>query len=77
MKDVRTYLQAIWGGALLLMGVAVIFRIPSIMVKMSDIKQDTSGQLFLKFCLYLMAILLIGGGVKKLHAFMKRPPKNI
>lgn len=77
MKDIKTYIQAIWGGALLLMGIAVIFRIPLILGKMSDIKQDGSGQLFLKFCLYLMAILLIGGGVKKLYAFMKPPPKDI
>jgi hypothetical protein len=74
MKDAKSYIQAIWGGALLLMGVAVIFRIPQIMAKLSSIQQYASGNLFLQFCLYLIGVLLIGGGLMKLHVFLKQPP---
>jgi hypothetical protein len=74
MKAAKSYIQAIWGGALLLMGVAVVFRIPHIMATLSSVEQYASGHLFLRFCLYLMAVLLVGGGIKKLYVFMKHPP---
>jgi hypothetical protein len=76
MKDVKSYIEAIWGGALLLMGVAVMFRIPQIMAKLSGIKQYESGNPFLQFCLYLIGVLLIGGGIKKLYAVLKQPPED-
>jgi hypothetical protein len=76
MKDEKSYKQIIWGGALLLMGVAVMFRIPQIMAKLSSIKQYASGNLFLQFCLYLIGVLLIGGGAKKLYSVLKQPPGN-
>ncbi|MCU0597683.1 MAG: hypothetical protein MUE70_00305 [Desulfobacterales bacterium] len=74
MKAVKSYIQAIWGGALLLMGIAVFFRIPHIMAKLSHVEQYASGNFFLRFCLYLMGVLLVGGGIKKLYVFIKSPP---
>jgi hypothetical protein len=59
-----------------LMGVAVIFRIPKIMAKLSSVEQYAAGNLFLRFCLYLMGVLLVGGGIKKLYAVLKQPPED-
>ncbi len=59
--------QLIWGVALLLMGAAFFFRIPSIMEQLSGIDHFASIRVFLQIGFYLMAIILTGGGVKKLY----------
>jgi hypothetical protein len=71
MKNANSYFHAIWGGALLLMGIAVFFRIPQIMAKLSSVEQYASGNLFLKFCMYLIGVMLVGGGIKKLYSVWK------
>jgi len=58
--------QLIWGVALVLMGISVFFRIPHLISRISGSGQTISDQFFVRFCLYLMAVVLFGGGVKKL-----------
>ncbi|MGB9499814.1 MAG: hypothetical protein ACKVE4_08715 [Dissulfuribacterales bacterium] len=58
--------QLIWGVALVLMGISVFFRIPHLISRISGSGQTTSDQFFIRFSLYLMAVVLFGGGVKKL-----------
>jgi Ni,Fe-hydrogenase I cytochrome b subunit len=58
--------QWIWGVALVLMGIGFFFRIPQLISKISGSDQTTLDQFFIRFCLYLMAVVLFGGGVKKL-----------
>jgi hypothetical protein len=74
MRTEKSYIQAVWGVALLLMGIGVFFRIPLILAKLSNTQQYASGHVFLRFCLYFMALMLAGGGIKKLYAFFKQPP---
>ena len=62
-------LQLIWGVALFLMGLAVIFRMPVVIDKISGAGQLSSGLYFLRFCFYLIAVILMGGGIKKINRF--------
>jgi len=59
--------QIIWGIALVLAGIGVFFRIPQVMPQIEQIGQFSSITFFIRFCFYLMGILLIGGGSKKIY----------
>lgn len=62
-------IQLVWGAALTLMGIAFFFRIPSIMDQVSEIDHFSSVRVFLHIAFYLIAIILAGGGIKKLYMF--------
>ena len=64
-KDKIT-LQFIWGIALFLAGIGVFFRIPQVMPQIKAIPQFADVIGFIYFCFYLLGVLLIGGGIKKL-----------
>lgn len=63
--------QLIWGAALTLMGIAVFFRIPQVMPKLIEMGQSESTILFIRICFYILGILLVGGGIKKVMNHMK------
>lgn len=70
-KDKIT-LQFIWGIALFLAGIGVFFRIPQVMPQIKAIPQFADVIGFIYFCFYLLGILLIGGGIRKLtHTYKK------
>jgi hypothetical protein len=64
-KD-KIIIQFIWGIALLLAGIGMFFRIPQVMPQIKAIAQFANVIGFIYFCLYLLGVLLIGGGIKKL-----------
>lgn len=66
MEKDKIVLQFVWGGALLLAGIGMFFRIPQIMPTIKSNPQFAGSIGFIYFCLYLLGVLLIGGGVKKL-----------
>jgi hypothetical protein len=68
-SNVKTTVQLIWGVALVLAGIGVFFRIPQVMPKIANIEQFSNVMFFIRFCFYLMATLLIGGGVKKIYIY--------
>jgi len=53
------------------MGTAVFFRIPHVMEKVVRIDYFASVLFFIRFGFYLMSVLLIGGGIKKLYGITK------
>ena len=55
------------GALLLIEGVGVFFRIPQVMPEIKKIEYFSSAIFFIQFCFYLMGILLIGGGIKKIY----------
>jgi len=59
--------QIIWGTALTLAGIGVFFRIPEIMPRIEKIEQFASVMFFIRFSFYLLGMLLIGGGLKKIY----------
>ncbi len=67
MKEYRDIFQTVWGVALLLMGISVFFRVPYLMEQVGDIEYFVSILVFIRICFYLIGIILIGGGIKKLY----------
>lgn len=61
--------QLVWGAALMFMGIAFFFRVPSIMDQLAEIDHFAPVRIFLHIAFYLMAIILAGGGIKKLYRF--------
>jgi hypothetical protein len=69
MDNNKKKIQLIWGFALVLMGIGVFFRVPGVIEKMSDSVELNSGFYFLRFSFYLIAVILIGGGIKKIQNY--------
>ena len=60
-----------WGVALMLAGIGVIYRIPQVMPKIIQIEQFSAASGFVYFCFYMMAVILIVGGGKKIFTQLK------
>jgi hypothetical protein len=67
MQDKYERFQLIWGIALVAMGIGVFYRIPQIMPKIEMIEQFYKITGYIRFCFYIMGILLIIGGAKKIY----------
>ncbi len=63
--------QLLWGCALLLMGLAFFFRIPEVMQQFAE-KEHFFGAWYVRLSMYLVSIMLIGGGGKKLYNVLGR-----
>lgn len=66
MTKEKILFQTVWGALLVIMGIGVFFRIPQVMPQIEQIEYFSSIIWFVKFSFYLIGILLIGGGIKKL-----------
>lgn len=66
-KNIRSKntVQIVWGTALILVGVAVFFRIPQVIPQLVQMGQSSTTVWFVRICFYLMGFLLVGGGIKK------------
>ncbi len=65
----------IYGIVLTLVGIGVFYRIPQVMPRIEQIKQFSSVMFFIRFSFYLLGVLLIGGGLKKIYEnFQKLKP---
>lgn len=63
----RIIVQIVWGILLVLMGIGVFIRIPQITPQIEQIENFQKIMPFVKFCFWLMGIILIGGGSKKIY----------
>ena len=74
MTKEKILYHTVWGALLVIMGIGVFFRIPQVMPRIEQIEYFSSIIWFVRFSFYLIGILLIGGGIKKLvdcyHQFM-------
>ena len=66
MDKNKIHIQLVWGGLLVLAGIGVFFRIPQVMPKIKEIEPFSSAIWFIYICFYLLGILLIMGGGRKL-----------
>jgi cobalamin biosynthesis protein CobD/CbiB len=73
MQKEKNKLQLIWGGVLLLAGIGVFFRIPQLMPEIKKIEHFADYIPFIYFCFYLIGILLVVGGGRKIHHYLKQP----
>jgi hypothetical protein len=72
MTKEKMMMQFVWGIALFLAGIGMFFRIPQVMPQIKSNPQFADGIGFIYFCLYLLGVLLVGGGIKKLaHTYKK------
>jgi uncharacterized membrane protein HdeD (DUF308 family) len=68
----KSTLQLIWGILLLIAGVGVFFRIPQVMPEIKKIEHFGPYMVFIYFCFYLLGILLIVGGGRKVYHYIKQ-----
>lgn len=66
-KRQQAIFQIVWGVLLLTAGVGVFFRIPQVMPRLSEIGAFSSGMTFIRFCFYLIGVLLVCGGIMKIR----------
>jgi hypothetical protein len=62
-------LQLAWAVILIIAGIGVFFRIPAVMPKIAKIEHFAGVLTYIRFCFYLIGVMLIGGGAKKLYHF--------
>jgi uncharacterized membrane protein len=59
--------KKIWAVLLIIMGVLLFFAVPYKVQQMQEVRNYSTGMLmFIYFCFYLISIILVGGGVKKM-----------
>jgi len=63
------YIHLVWGIVLILAGIGVFFLIPQKMSEIKKISYFASFIPFIYFCFYLLGVLLIGGGLKKINNY--------
>lgn len=63
----RAVVQMAWGVALVLAGLGVFYRIPQVMPKIRQIEYLAAIIGFVYFCLYLMGVILLAGGARKIY----------
>jgi hypothetical protein len=71
MDKSKIHYQLIWGALLVLMGIAFFFQIPQAMQRIKSIESSSLEIGFIYFCLYLIDLGLLVGGVKKIYANYK------
>jgi hypothetical protein len=71
MDKNKIYVQLVWGTLLVLMSIAFFFQIPQAMLRIKSIESSSLEIGFIYFCLYLIDLGLIVGGVKKIYANYK------
>lgn len=76
MPDKKNKLQLIWGVLLLLAGVGVFFRIPQLMPEIKKIEHFAAYIPFIYFCFYLIGILLVVGGGRKVYDYTQESKQN-
>ena len=67
MAEEKSKFQIAWGIALVAAGMGVIIMMPQKIQQIKQIEYFVNKLMFIKFCFYLMAIMLIGGGSKKIY----------
>ncbi|MEJ2728670.1 MAG: hypothetical protein P8185_09180 [Deltaproteobacteria bacterium] len=72
MAEKKSTVQLIWGALHLQAGFGVICRIPQVMPEIKKIEHFSPYIVFIYFCFYLLAVLLIAGGGKKIYHYIKQ-----
>jgi hypothetical protein len=67
MERNKAIFQVVWGVLLLLMGVLLFLKVPQVMARIAEIEHFVSIKWIIRIMVYLIALLLIGGGGRKLY----------
>jgi len=71
MTNQKSTFQLVWGIALVLAGIGVLYRIPQVMPRILEIEQFAAAKGFIYFCLYLIATILLLGGGRKIYLYFR------
>lgn len=63
----KNKVQIVWGTALVMAGLGVFYRIPQVMPKIVSIEAFAHAAGIIRFCFYVLGVLLIYGGAKKIY----------
>jgi len=63
----KIQIQLVRGGLLVLAGIGVFLRIPQVMPRIKTIESFSAAIWFIYICFYLLGILLIMGGARKIY----------
>ena len=69
-ENLKSKIQLVWGILLLIAGIGVFFRIPQLMPEIKKIEHFAPYMIFIYFCFYLVGILLVVGGSKKVYKYL-------
>jgi len=76
MTNDKSLIQIIWGIALVLAGIGIFFAMPQKAAQLQQMQVSPFFINFTRFSFYLIAVLLIGGGAKKIYEnYQKRNNK--
>ncbi len=53
-------------------GAAVFFRIPQVMPQLAQMGQSAAAMGYIRICFYIMGILLVGGGARKIIQYFRQ-----
>ena len=67
MDKSKAIFQAIWGVLLLLMGILLFFQVPEVMERIAQIEYYASIKWIIRIIVYVIAVILIGGGGRKIY----------
>jgi len=76
MPEEKNKIQLIWGVILLLAGIGVFFRIPQVMPEIKKIEHFTAYIPFIYFSFYLLGILLVVGGARKIYRYIQKSKQS-
>ena len=65
-KNKATF-QLIWGVLLVLMGIALFVQVPQVMERIVQIEYYGPIKWFIRIIIYLIAVMLMGGGARKIY----------
>jgi hypothetical protein len=68
MDKNKIHIQLVWGALLVFMGIAFFFRIPNAMLQIKSIESTSLEIGFIYFCLYVIDLGLLVGGVRKIYS---------
>ncbi len=69
MTHQNSNFQLIWALVLIVAGVGVFFRVPAVMPKIAQIEHFAGVLPYIRFCFYLIGVMLIGGGTQKIYRY--------
>ncbi|MEE9495590.1 MAG: hypothetical protein V3V39_03615 [Desulfobacterales bacterium] len=72
----KSKFQLIWGILLLLAGIGVFFRIPQVIPEIKKIEHFAPYMIFIYFCFYLIGVLLIVGGGRKIYTYTQKAKQD-
>ena len=71
MDRSKAIYHVVWGALLLLMGVLLFIQVPQVMERITQIEYHRFIVWFIRIIIYIIALLLIGGGARKIYEHYK------